>query len=59
MKTYIVTIRTTGYTYNNASEEQFFAKNAADAIKQARKMMADNGHTRHDGPVKYEARVAD
>lgn len=58
MKTYIVTIKTSGYTYNNVSEEEFYAKNAADAIKQARKMMFDNGHTKHDGPVKYIARVA-
>lgn len=58
MKNYIVTIKTTGYTYNNSCEEEFFAKNAADAIKQARKMMWDNGHTKHDGPVKYSARVA-
>lgn len=58
MKLYIVTIKTTGYTYNNASEEEIYAKNSADAIKKARKMMSDGGHTRQDGPVKYSARVA-
>ncbi|QIG68925.1 hypothetical protein EVB71_073 [Rhizobium phage RHph_Y55] len=58
MKKFIVTIRTTGYTYNNATEEEFFAKNADDAKKQARAMMTRNGHTRQDGPVTYQARVA-
>lgn len=59
MKTYIVTITTTGYTYNQPSDEEFYAKNAADAIKQARELMRRNGHTRYDGPVSYKARVAD
>ena len=58
MKTYLVSIKTTGYTFNNESEETFYAKNAADAIKQARKLMRDNGHTKHDGPVEYRACVA-
>lgn len=58
MKTYIVSITTTGYTYNQQSEERFYSKSAADAVKQAREMMSRNGHTRHDGPVKYKARVA-
>ena len=46
MHTYIVTIKTTGYTYNDPSEVEFYAKNAASAIKQARDMMRNNGHTR-------------
>lgn len=58
MKLYIVTITTTGYTYNVPSEEEFYAKDAADAVKQARELMWRNGHTRHDGPVKYKARAA-
>ena len=58
MKNYIVTIKTTGYTYNHDTEVEFYAKNAADAIKQARNDMHRNGHTRQDGPVKYSARVA-
>jgi len=55
MKHYTVQITTYGYTFNNVSENDFYAKNAADAIKQARKMMRDNGHTRQDGPVDYRA----
>lgn len=59
MKTYAVTITTTGYTHNVPSVETFYAKNAADAIKQARKMMWENGHTKQDGPVHYKARLED
>lgn len=57
MKTYIVTITTTGYTYNAPEEIEFDARDANHAMKQARKMMYDNGHTRHDGPLKCSARV--
>lgn len=57
MKNYIVTIQTTGYTYNDPCEIVVYAKSNADAIKQGRKFMHQNGHTKHDGPVNYKARV--
>jgi hypothetical protein len=40
----------------NVSCYEFYAHHAADAIKQARRAMSNDGHTRQDGPVEYRAR---
>ena len=33
---------------------EVFAKDSKTAITKARREMANNGHTRQDGPVKYK-----
>ena len=40
----------------NVSCYEFYARNAGDAIKQARRAMSNSGHTRQDGGVEYRAR---
>lgn len=35
------------------------ARNKAEAIKQARKLAAHEGHTRQDGPLRYTATEQD
>ncbi len=58
VKDYIVTISA---VYPAAGEHpgeiDVVARDNNHAIKQARNYMFENGHTRHDGPIHYRARV--
>lgn len=57
LKEFEVTITSKFPAYGEQeSVETFYAKNANEAIKQARAMMRRNGHTRQDGPVSYQAK---
>ncbi len=57
MKDYIVTIHSAQY---NDEDQEFYAKNAADAIKQARKFMANSGwNSKYDGKLTYKAKAAE
>lgn len=57
LKEFEVTISSKFPAYGESeSIETFYAKNANDAIKQARAMMHRNGHTRQDGPLNYSAK---
>jgi hypothetical protein len=60
VKTYIVRIVSKYPSYNepvDGSDWECIARDANDAIKQARKMMHDGGHTRQDGTIFYKARI--
>lgn len=41
--------------YHSGYDFTIHARTKADAIKQARKQAAYEGHTKHDGPLSYSA----
>ena len=60
VKTYVVRIVSKYPSYNEPAEGsdwECVARNVNDAIKQARKMMSDGGHTRQDGTIFYKAHI--
>jgi len=58
MKHYTVSV--TDYRGTEDIERDFYAKNASDAISQARRYMRNHvGWTPQDGKLTYKARVSD
>lgn len=60
-KTYEITVRAKFHVAGMDDESTFqvIAKDHAEALKRARKHMRwTAGHTRHDGPLSYRAKVA-
>lgn len=41
--------------YNSGYSFRVYAKNKAEAVKQARKEISNHGHCRQDGPISYKA----
>ena len=59
MKTYIVKCTSKRPAYDETPGTfAIYSKNAAEAVKEARRMMARTGRSRIDGPVSYRAYLA-
>jgi uncharacterized protein YfaQ (DUF2300 family) len=60
--TVTATLKFVGYTNfgcHDGYEVEVYAKNAKDAISQARRKVWDQGHDRQEGPLTYRAVVAE